>query len=108
MSKRSTTVELGLAIEALVGSYVEEMRETALRAVRNALVRSGKRERSPRGKHGGVQSDGSLRTRSGRRTTAQMTEACDTLFDVVRAHPGDAIARSRKEWVSRSVRFHVR
>jgi hypothetical protein len=87
MKNRNTTRELGLAIGALVGSYMDGLRDAAQRAVKNALGRSEK---------GGRRTDGRRRVeasstmRASRRTAAQLAETCDTISDAIRAQPGIA------------------
>jgi hypothetical protein len=79
-----TTMELAGAIESLIGSYVDGVREAARQAVERALVRSA----AGRPTRGGKRACSQPPTGASRRTTGELAEASDALCEVVRAHPG--------------------
>ncbi len=84
MKTPSTTMELAGAIESLIGSYVDGVREAARQAVERALVRSA----AGRPTRSGKKAFSGPPTSTSRRTAAELAEACDGLCEVVRAHPG--------------------
>lgn len=88
MKTPSTTMELAGAIESLIGSYMAGVRQAAQEAVERALVRSASGGRPTRT---GNRKAPRPPTTTSRRTAAELAEACDALFEVVRAHPGASI-----------------
>jgi hypothetical protein len=88
MKTPSTTVELAGAIESLIGSYVDGVREAARQAVERALVRSAAGHPTRSGK----KAFSGPPTSTSRRTAAELAEVCDALCEVVRAHPGASMA----------------
>jgi hypothetical protein len=84
MKTPSTTMELAGAIESLIGLYVDGIREAAQQAVARALVRSG----AGRPSRGARKVAPTPAASGNRRTAEQLDEACDTLCEMVRAHPG--------------------
>lgn len=83
-------MELAGAIESLIGSYMDGVREAAQQAVDRALVRSAM-GRPTRGR-GKVASRPAV-ARGGRRTAAELGETCDALIDSVRANPGASMVQ---------------
>jgi hypothetical protein len=88
MKTPSTTVELAGAIESLIGSYVDGVREAARQAVERALVRSAAGHPTRSGK----KAFSGPPTSTSRRTAAELAEVCDVLCEVVRAHAGASMA----------------
>jgi hypothetical protein len=81
--------QLANAIESLVASYVDEVRQAAQQALERALSRAAAGRRSTKGS-GDRPAARSLTTK--RRTAAQLNEACEQLCALVRARPGESIA----------------
>jgi predicted transcriptional regulator len=79
-----TTMELAGAIESLIGLYMKGVHEAARQAVERALIVSTA-GRPPRG---GRKVASTPATSANRRTATQLDEACNTLCEMVRAHPG--------------------
>jgi hypothetical protein len=84
MKTPNTTMELAGAIESLIGSYVDGVREAARQAVERALVRSA----AGRPTRGRKRAFSQPPTSASRRTTGELAEVSDALCEVVRAHPG--------------------
>jgi hypothetical protein len=83
----NTTKELALAIEALMGSYLDGVRASARQAAERALIRSVG-SLSPRGpKKVPIPTEKA----AARRTPAELIRVCDALAEMVRAHPGASL-----------------
>jgi hypothetical protein len=94
MKNPSTPEELVSAIEALVASYMDEVRVAAQRAVERSLSRSRmaagpSRPRSPR--------RAPSSSTAKRRTAAEIDEVCADLCRFVRARPGESMAALAEE-----------
>lgn len=86
MKTPNSTMELGDAIESLVASYMESVRETAEQAVARALVsRDTWRRRSS---SAGRTASAKTSSATARRTATELHELCDALCERVRAQPG--------------------
>jgi len=90
MQTPSSPEQLANAIESLVASYIDEVRQAAQRALERSLCRpaSGRRK-----------GDRPLAPRSAtkRRTAAELDEACEQLCTLVRARPGESVATLAEE-----------
>ena len=71
----------------MIGSYVDGVRSAAKQAVERALVRSA----AGRPTRGGKRAFSRPPASASRRTAAELTEVCDALCEVVRAHPGGSM-----------------
>lgn len=87
MKTPNSTLELGDAIESLVASYIESVRDAAEQAVARGLVsrEASKRRPSP-ATH--TTSATSRSTTPPRRTATELEDVCDALSERVRAQPG--------------------
>jgi ribosome-binding protein aMBF1 (putative translation factor) len=86
MKTPNSTLELSDAIESLVASYMESVRETAEQAVARALVsRDASRRRSSPATR---TTSATSRSTPARRTATELEQVCDTLCERVRAQPG--------------------
>jgi len=94
MRTPSTTEQLANAIEALVASYVDEVRQAAEQALARALCRPSAAVRSTRGKGDRRPTP---RSTTKRRTAAELDEACEQLCALVRARPGESIITLAEE-----------
>ena len=84
MKTPNTTMELAVAIESLIGSYMDGVRVAAKEAVDRAMrgtVAAGQGKKRKQSGAGPV-------TRMNRRASARLDEMCNTLCEVVRANPG--------------------
>lgn len=86
MKTLNSTLELADAIESLVASYVNSVRESAQQAVERAIANpiTSTRPSSPATKRATAKS----RPIAARRTPAELEEICDGLYERVRAQPG--------------------
>jgi hypothetical protein len=94
MRAPSTTEQLANAIESLVASYVDEVRQAAEQALARALCRPSPAVRPPRGK--GVRPP-TPRSTTKRRTASELDEVCERLCALVRARPGESIVTLAEE-----------
>jgi len=94
MRAPSTPEQLASAIESLVASYLDEVRQVTQHALARALRQPTAAARPARGK-GERQSAPSLATK--RRTVAEVDEACERLCALVRARPGESIVTLAEE-----------
>jgi hypothetical protein len=94
MKTPSTPEQLANAIESLVASYVDEIRQAAQQALARALYRPAAARRPSKGS-----GDRPPATRSAtkRRTGAELDEVCEQLCALVRAQPGESIVRLAEE-----------
>jgi hypothetical protein len=86
----STPEQLADAIESLVASYIDEVRQAVQHAVERSLsgpMAAGRR--SKKRSHDRSPAPGST---SKRRTAAQLEQTCEQLCTLVRARPGESIA----------------
>ena len=94
MRAPSTPEQLANAIESLVASYVDEVRQAAEQALARALCRPSSSVRSARGKG---DRPPTARSTTKRRTAAELDEACEQLCALVRARPGESIITLAEE-----------
>jgi len=94
MRTPSTPEQLANAIESLVASYIDEVRHAAQQALERSLSRRGATGRRTKG-NGDRPPAAKLATK--RRTTAELDEACEQLWALVRARPGESIATLAEE-----------
>jgi len=97
-----TTMELAVAIESLIGSYMDGVRVAAQQAVERAMrgtVAGGQATRRKQGAAGPA-------TRMSRRTAATLAEMCNTLCEVVRANPGALMAALAEKMGAKSIDLH--
>lgn len=86
MKAPNTKMELAVAIEALIGSYMDGIREAAREALERAMPGKAAGGGPGRRKQG---ADGARRMN--RRATSRLDELCNKLYDVVRANPGSSM-----------------
>jgi hypothetical protein len=86
MKAPKSKMELAEAIEALIGSYLDGIRESAREALERAMPGKAARGGPGRRKQG---ADGARRMN--RRATSRLDELCNTLYEVVRANPGSSM-----------------
>lgn len=99
MKTPNTTMELAVAIESLIGSYMDGVRVAAQQAVERA-VRGTVAEGQPRRqKQGGTDPA----TRMSRRAAPTLAEMCNTLSEVVRANPGASMVTIAEKMGAKSV-----
>lgn len=94
MKTPSTPDQLASAIESLVASYVDEVRQAAELALARALCRPAAAVRRRSSKSDRPRT--SISTTK-RRTAAELDEACEQLFALVRARPGESIVTLAEE-----------
>lgn len=94
MKTPSTPDQLASAIESLVASYVDEVRQAAERALARALSRPSAVVRARSSKS--VRPAAS-RSATKRRTAAELDQACEQLCALVRARPGESIVTLAEE-----------
>ena len=94
MRTPSTTEQLANAIEALVVSYVDEVRQAAEQALARALCRPAAAGRRSKGKRDRPATASST---TKRRTAAELDAACEQLCALVRARPGESIITLAEE-----------
>jgi hypothetical protein len=85
----STPEQLANAIESLVASYIDEVRQAAQQAIERSLSRSVQAQRWA--KSTAVHRPSSPRVATKRRTAAELDETCEKLCALVRARPGESI-----------------
>ena len=90
MKTPNSTLELADAIESLVASYMETVRESTQQAVERAMRRpvARMRQSSPTGRVLASRS----RSPSARRTATELQQVCDVLCERVRMQPGASMA----------------
>jgi len=86
MKTPNSTLELADAIESLVASYMDSVRDVAQQAVVRAIAKpvAPRRRSSPAARTTSATS----RSTTARRTTTELEEVCDALCERVRAQPG--------------------
>ena len=91
-------MELALAIESLIGSYLDDVRVAAQQAVTRATG-------TTKGPRAGIDKRVTLATseRRSRRTAATLVETCDTLCYAIRANPGASIAMLAEKMGAKSI-----
>lgn len=89
MRTPSTPEQLANAIESLVTSYIDEVRQAAQQAIERSLCRpvAVRRQLKASGSQRSPASESSIK----RRTTAQLDQTCEKLCTLVRARPGESI-----------------
>jgi hypothetical protein len=94
MKTPSTPEQLANAIESLVASYIDEVRQSAQQALARALCRpaAARRPSKSSGDRPPVP-----RSATKRRTAAELDEVCQQLCVLVRARPGESIATLAEE-----------
>jgi hypothetical protein len=92
MKTPSTPEQLANAIESLVASYLDEVRQSARRAVERGLTRAAATVPLK-----GSQKRPSPTARTKRRTAAELDEACERLCALVRTRPGESIMTLAQE-----------
>ena len=85
MKTPNTTHELAGAIESLVASYMDTVRDAAQQAVSRALVTPDASRRRPSAMR---RASAKPPTTSARRSPTELEAVCDALCERVRAHPG--------------------
>lgn len=90
MKSPTTTAELGSAIESLIASYMEGVREAAEQAVARALAAQG-RGRSAKAPRTAGGRSGEGGSSSSRRSSSALDETSDALCELVRAKPGSSM-----------------
>ena len=90
-----TPEELAGAIELLVASYMDEVRQVAQEALQRALCRQGGTRR-PAKKATGQRAQ-ALRPEAKRRTEAEIDATSEQLCTLVRARPGESIVTLAEE-----------
>jgi|GEM_PF-1198939 len=88
MRSPSTPEQLANAIESLVASYIDEVRQAAQQAIERSVSRSVQARR-PTKSTGHRPPAPRLATK--RRTGAELDETCEKLCALVRARPGESI-----------------
>jgi hypothetical protein len=88
MRSPSTPEQLANAIESLVASYIDEVRQAAQQAIERSLSRSVQAQRSAKST---VHRPSVPRLATKRRTAAELDETCEKLCALVRARPGESI-----------------
>ena len=88
MRSPSTPEQLANAVESLVASYIDEVRQAAQQAIERSLSRSVQAQRSAKST---VHRPASPRLATKRRTAAELDETCEKLCALVRARPGESI-----------------
>lgn len=94
MRTLSTPEQLANAIESLVASYLDEVRQAAQQAVERSLCRAAAAGRPTKGSGRRARAPSSPQKR---RTAAQLDVACEQLCALVRARPGESIAALAEE-----------
>lgn len=87
MKSPTTTIELAGAIESLIASYMNDVRDAAEQAVARALTQreTSRRTSEARGRAPAAKSQ------SSRRSATALDETCQALCDLVRARPGSSM-----------------
>jgi hypothetical protein len=94
MRTPSTPEQLANAIESLVASYVDEVRQVAQQALARALCRPAAAHRPSKGSAARTPTS---KPATKRRTAAELDKACEQLCALVRARPGESIVRLAEE-----------
>lgn len=89
MKPPKTPEQLAVAIESLLGSYVDEVHRAAQQAVDHAFSRATVRTRPARRAQGSGERAGSP---SKRRSADDLAELCEKLYELVCARPGEGMA----------------
>ena len=101
MKTPNSTLELGDAIESLVASYMNSVRDCAQQAVKRALANPvAPRRRSSRGARAPTTTS---RATTAHRTATELSEVCDALCERVRAQPGASMVELAEQ-VGASIR----
>lgn len=87
MNSAKTPQQLADAIETLVASYVDEVRQVVHQAVERSLAGPASRSRSAKRK---VASDAEA-GRARRRSAAELAELCEQIYEWVCARPGESM-----------------
>ena len=88
MKSPSTPEQLANAIESLVASYIDEVRQVAQQALERSLCRAVQARRPAKST---VHRTLAPRSATKRRTAAELDETCEKLCALVRARPGESI-----------------
>lgn len=96
MKSPSTTVELAMAIESMIASYMDGVRDAAEQAVARALARQGQELGRRSSKSKGRRTI-EPKSHSGRRSAAALDDACRSLCDLVRGRPGSSMVELAEE-----------
>jgi len=88
MKSPSTPEQLANAIESLVVSYIDEVRQAAQQAIERSLSRSVQARRPTKSTD---HRPPAPRLATKRRTAAELDETCEKLCALVRARPGESI-----------------
>lgn len=88
MRSPSTPEQLANAIESLVASYIDEVRQAAQQALERSLCRPVQARRPAKST---VHRPSAPRLATKRRTAAELDETCEKLCALVRARPGESI-----------------
>lgn len=88
MKSPSTPEQLANAIESLVASYIDEVRQAAQQALERSLSRAVQARRSVKS---AAHRPPSPRLATKRRTAAELDETCENLCALVRARPGESV-----------------
>jgi hypothetical protein len=94
MKTPSTPEQLANAIESLVASYVDEVRQVAQQALARALCRPAAGHRPSKGSAARTPIP---KRATKRRTAAELDKACEQLCALVQARPGESIVRLAEE-----------
>jgi len=86
MKTPNSALELADAIESLVASYMDSVRDAAQQAVGRAIAKPVARRR--RSSSGARTTSATSRPTTARRTTTKLEEVCDALCERVCAQPG--------------------
>ena len=86
MKSPTTRIELADAIESVVASYMNSVRDTVRQAVEHAFAQPAAPNQASKAKRAAAATP--PRATAARRTAAQLSEVCDALCDLVRAQPG--------------------
>jgi hypothetical protein len=96
MRTPSTPEQLANAIESLVASYIDEVRQAAQQALERSLCGRSAARQPAKGTVHRPPSPG-LATKTKRRTAAELDETCEKLCALVRSRPGESIVTLGEE-----------
>jgi hypothetical protein len=110
MKSPSTTVELAMAIESMIASYLDSVRDAAEQAVARALARQGQElgrgsSKAPVRRTNEPKSHS--HSHSSRRTASALNDACQALSDLVRARPGSSMVELAEQLSSSVVELQL-
>jgi hypothetical protein len=94
MKTPSTPEQLANAIESLVASYMDEVRQVAQQAVARSLCRPATGHRPLKRS---ADRQPSARSATKRRTAAELDEVCEQLCALVKTRPGESIVALAEE-----------